>query len=57
MYEKTPARVVVGEGASQEFDVKIALRQGSVLSPLLFIAVLDLISRKTAMKDAMKKLL
>ena len=39
------------------FEVKIGLRQGSVLSPLLFIAVLDLISRKTVMKDAMKKLL
>ena len=39
------------------FEVEIGLRQGSVLSPLLFIAVLDLISRKTVMKDAMKKLL
>ena len=27
-----------------------------MLSPLLFIAVLDLISRKTVVKDAMKKL-
>ena len=52
-YEKTTARVVVGEGASEEFDVKIGLRQGS----MLFIAVLDLISRKTVVKDAMKKLL
>ena len=57
MYEKTTARVVVEEGASEEFEVKIGLRQESVLSPLLFIAVLDLISRKTVMKDAMKKLL
>ena len=57
MYEKTTARVLVGEGASEEFDVKNGLRQGSVLSPLLFIAVLDLISRKTVLKDAMKKLL
>ena len=38
-YEKTTARVVVGEGASEDFEVKIGLRQGSVLSPLLFIAV------------------
>ena len=30
MYEKTTARVVVGEGASEEFEVKIGLRQGSV---------------------------
>ena len=57
MFEKTTARVVVGEGASDEFKVNIGLRQGSVVRPLLFIAVLDLISRKTAMKDAMKKLL
>ena len=56
-YEKTAAIVVVGEGASEEFDVKIGLRQGSVLSPLLFIAVLDLISRKTVTKDANKKFL
>ena len=57
-YEKTTARVVVGEGASEEFKVKIGLRQGSVFSLLLFIvAVLDLISRKTVMKDVMKKLL
>ena len=56
-YEKTTARVVVGEGASEEFEVNIGLRQGSVLSPLLFIAVLDIISRKTVVKDAMKKLL
>ena len=55
--EETTARVVVGEGASDEFDVNSALRQGSVLSPLLFIAVLDLVSRKTVVKDAVKKLL
>ncbi len=49
MYEKTTARVVVGEGSSEEFEVKIGLRQGSVLSPLLFISVLDLISRNTVL--------
>ena len=57
IYEKSTARVVLGKGASEEFEVKIGLRQGSILSPLLFIAVLDLISRKTAINDAMKKLL
>ena len=55
-YEKTTARVVVGKGASEEFEVNIGLRQGSVMSPLLCIAVLNLISRKTVVKDAMKKL-
>ena len=57
MYEKTTSRVVVGEGASGVYEVKNGLRHGSVLSPLLFIVVLDLINRKTAMKDAMRKLL
>ena len=57
MHEKSTARVVVGEGASEEFDVKTGLRQCSMLSPLLFTSVLDLISKKTVMKDAMKKLL
>ena len=58
LYEKTTASMAVGEGASEEFEVKIGLRQGSVLSPLLFIVVvLALISRKTVMKDSMKKLL
>ena len=56
-YEHTTARVVVGEGASEEFEVNNGLRQGSVLSPLLLITVLDLISRKTVVKDAMKKLI
>ena len=56
-YEKTTARVVVEEGASEEYEVNIGLRWGSVLSPLLFIAVLDLISRKSVVKGAMKKLL
>ena len=32
-YEKTAARVMVGEGAPEEFEVKIVPRQGSVLSP------------------------
>ena len=40
-----------GRRSFHEFDVKIGL------SPLLFIAVLDLISRQTVVKDAMKKLL
>ena len=39
-----------GRRSFEEFDVKIGLR------PLLFIAVLDLISRNTVVKDAMSKL-
>ena len=37
MYENTTGRVVVGSGMSNEFQVNIGLRQGSALSPLLFI--------------------
>ena len=55
IYEQTTARVVVGEGASELFEDNSGLRQDSVLSPLLFIAMLDLISKKTVMKNAMKK--
>ena len=40
-----------GRRSFEEFDVKFGLR------PLLFIALLYLISRKTVVKDAMKKLL
>ena len=40
LYETTTASVAVGEGASEEFEVKIGLSQGNVLSPLLFIVVL-----------------
>ena len=32
-YEKTTARVVVGEGASDEFEVNIGLRQGQRAEP------------------------
>ena len=35
-----------GEGYSEEFEVKIVVHQGSVLSPLLFIIVLEVLSRE-----------
>ena len=41
MYANVGSRVRVGEGFSQEFKVKVGVHQGSVLSPLLFIIVLD----------------
>ena len=40
MLESTTGRVVVGSGMSNEFQVNIGLRQGSALSPLLFILVM-----------------
>ena len=39
-------RVRVGEGYSEEFEVKVGVHQGSVLSPLLFIIVLEALSRE-----------
>ena len=41
MYADARSRVHVGEGFSQEFEVKIGVHQGSVLSPLLLIIVLE----------------
>ena len=44
MYERTKGRVAVGSGLSEEFPVNTGLRQGSALSPLLFIMVMDCLS-------------
>ena len=57
MYENTKARVVVGSGMSNEFQVNIGLRQGSALSPLLFILLMELISRKISKTDALRKII
>ena len=40
------SRVRVGSGYSEEFGVKVGVHQGSVLSPLLFIIVLEALSRE-----------
>ena len=44
MYAKARICVRVGEGYSEEFEVKVGVHQGSVLSPLLFIIVLEVVS-------------
>ena len=41
MYANALSHVRVGEGYSEEFKVKVGVHQGSVLSPLLFIIVLE----------------
>ena len=46
MYSNARSRVCVGEGHSEEFGVKVGVHQGSVLSPLLFIIVLEALSRE-----------
>ena len=45
MYENVRSPVRVGEGLSEEFEVKVK-HQGSVLSPMLFIIVLEALSRE-----------
>ena len=57
MYGNTTGRVVVGSGMSNAFQVNIGLRQGSALSPLFFILVMELISRKISTTDALKKIM
>ena len=46
MYANTRSQVCVGEGFSKEFEVKGRVHQGSVLSPLLFIIVLEALSHE-----------
>ena len=44
MYANARSRVRVGEGYSEEFEVKVGVHQGSVLRQLLFIIVLEALS-------------
>ena len=46
MYENLGSYVRVGKGLSDEFEVKVSVHQGPVFSPLLFIIVLDALSRE-----------
>ena len=46
MYANARSRVCVDEGYSEEFEVKVGVHQGSVLSPLLFVIVLEALSRE-----------
>ena len=46
MYANAQSQVRVGEGFSKEFEVKVGVHQGSVLSLLLFIIVLEALSRE-----------
>ena len=45
-YANAQSRVHVGEGYSEGFEVKVSVHQGLVLSPLLFIIVLEVLSRE-----------
>ena len=44
LYEGAKTKVRVGLELSEDFQVKIGVHQGSVLSPLLFVIVVDVIT-------------
>ena len=47
LYQGAKTRVMVRSAYLEEFEVKFGLRQGSVLSPLFFAIVADVITNCT----------
>ena len=45
MYERARTVVRTKQGYSTEFEVKVGVHQGSVLSPLLFVAVMEVVTQ------------
>ena len=50
-------RVLVGPGMSEVFSVNIGLRQGSALSPLMFIMLMELVNRKVNSRGSIGQML
>ena len=46
MYQDVRSRVCVNSEFREDFEVKVGVHQGSVLSPLMFIIVLEALSRE-----------
>ena len=46
LYEDAQTRVRCGSGYSESFHMRVCVHQGSVLSPLLFATVVDVLSEK-----------
>ena len=46
MYEKARTMVKTKHRNSEEFEVKVGVHQGSVLSPLLFVAVMEVLTQE-----------
>ena len=46
MYEEARTVVRTADGDSESFEVKVGLHQGSVLSPLLFVIVMEVVTRE-----------
>ena len=57
IYKGTKRRFLVGPGMSEEFNVNIGVRQGSSLSPLMFIMVMELVSRKVSLRGSMVRMM
>jgi len=47
MYKGSKCAVIDGEGKTDWFDIKSGVRQGRVMSALLFLLVIDWLMRKT----------
>ena len=56
LYDGAKTRIRVGSAYSEEFEVKVGVHQGSVLSPLLFAIVVDVIT-ENARRDVVNELL
>ena len=44
MYEDCETQVTTREGNTEYFNVKVGLHQGSAISPLLFIIIMDVLA-------------
>ena len=56
LYEVSKTKVKVGSKLSEEFDVVVGVHQGSVLSPLLFAIVVDVVT-ENARESLIKEVL
>ena len=56
LYEGSRTKVTVGSGTSDEFEVRVGVHQGSVLSPLIFAIVVD-VATEHARKGLLNKIL
>ena len=46
LYEGSRTKVKVGSGTSDEFGLRVGVHQGSVLSPLIFAIVVDIVTKQ-----------
>ena len=44
MYEKARTTIRTKQGNSEEFEIKVGVHQGSILSLLLFVAVMEVVT-------------